>query len=256
MALNNDQTQIRDYLLGKLSPEQQEKIEERLMVEDDLFDEFEVSKDELVENYCAGDLNDDEQHWFGSHYLASNEGRKRHALALAMECLQQPVPVPVRQVKQRPAFLESVQTFLRARPWAVATAASVALVVLVAILIFPPNRQPGTEITIERTLASNVLVRGDGGPLPTKIQLPANTAQVKLRLLLPQGAAKAARYRAVLDDRTNTIPVEVTDVGGEAVTVVIPRQKLPRGEYSLQLFAINAGGGERALPGYYLFNIE
>jgi anti-sigma-K factor RskA len=46
MALNNgDQVQLRDYLLGRLSGDEQQKIEERLMVEDELFEEFVASKD-------------------------------------------------------------------------------------------------------------------------------------------------------------------------------------------------------------------
>ena len=43
MALSDhDQVQIREYLLGKLTDDEQEKIEERLMVEDDLFEELET----------------------------------------------------------------------------------------------------------------------------------------------------------------------------------------------------------------------
>jgi hypothetical protein len=46
---NNDQARIRDYLLGRLSDEEEEKIEERLMVEDELFEELEISKGEILE---------------------------------------------------------------------------------------------------------------------------------------------------------------------------------------------------------------
>ena len=60
MALNDqDQARIRDYLLGHLSDEEQEKIETRLMTEDDLFEELEISKTELVEEYRAGELAHD-----------------------------------------------------------------------------------------------------------------------------------------------------------------------------------------------------
>ena len=58
MALNNnDQARIREYLLGRLSDEEQEKIEEQLMVNDDLFEELEISKCELIEEYSAGELS-------------------------------------------------------------------------------------------------------------------------------------------------------------------------------------------------------
>ena len=50
MALtNHDQAKIRQYLLGHLSDEEQQEIEGRLMTEDDLFEELEISKGELIE---------------------------------------------------------------------------------------------------------------------------------------------------------------------------------------------------------------
>ena len=74
MALNNhDQAQIREYLLGKLTEAEQEKIEERLMLEDEFFDEFEVSKDELVEEYCAGELGQAERKWFEEHQVKTRK---------------------------------------------------------------------------------------------------------------------------------------------------------------------------------------
>src|SRR5215208_1140716 len=89
MALNNnDQTQIRQFLLGKLSEDDQQKIEERLMVENDLFEELEISKGELVEEYCANELTREEHHWFERHFLASPEGKERYALAVALGHLQ------------------------------------------------------------------------------------------------------------------------------------------------------------------------
>jgi hypothetical protein len=55
MALStHDQTKIREYLLGHLNDQEQEQIEERLIVDDDLFQELEISKGELIEEYCAG----------------------------------------------------------------------------------------------------------------------------------------------------------------------------------------------------------
>ena len=78
MALNNhDQARIREYLLGRLSDEEEEKIEERLMVDDDLFEELEISKGELIEEYSAGELNQTDRKSFEDGYLASPEGRKR-----------------------------------------------------------------------------------------------------------------------------------------------------------------------------------
>ena len=80
MALNhNDQTRIRQFLLGRLSETEQQKLEERLMIEDDLFQELEISKSELVEEYCANELNHEDNQWFERNFLASPEGKERYA---------------------------------------------------------------------------------------------------------------------------------------------------------------------------------
>jgi hypothetical protein len=259
MALiNHDQAQIRDYLLGKLSEDEQQKIEQRLMVEDELFDEFEISKDELIEEYCAGELNRDDSQSFASNYLASQEGRERYAFALVMDCFQHLAPAPALTPPQREqslTFLERIRSLFRAQPWA-AAATSIALVVLVGILIMRMmSSRPEGQTVIGPSLAVTLITRGDG-PLPPKVDLPRDAAKLKLQLLLPKLATGVIRYRAELDDKLNTKPVEVVDFNAEAVSVVIPARQLPPGEYSLQLFAVNADGTEKAIPGFYLFNIQ
>ena len=78
MSLNNsDQQEIRRYLLGQLEDEEQQKIEDRLMTENDLFEELEISKGEIVEEYCAGELTTKERDWLEQHFLASPEGQRR-----------------------------------------------------------------------------------------------------------------------------------------------------------------------------------
>src|SRR5215217_1053773 len=95
MALSNhDQARIRQYLLGHLSDEEQQRLEERLMTEDDLFEELEISKGELIEEYCARELTQGEHQWFERHYLASAEGKQRYTFALALNCLKPPIPEP------------------------------------------------------------------------------------------------------------------------------------------------------------------
>lgn len=248
MALNtDDQAQIRQYLLGKLSEAEQEKIDERLMVDDELFDEFEASKDELVEEYQAGDLGHTEREWFESHYLASAEGRQRYALLLTMDHLAKrqrrsvhvPLPVP------KPNFFKRIQQFATAQPWAFGIAASVVIVVMVGFIAIRLNSQPQVKV-FDATLTNvNVKRSGVEGPPPTTIQLPANTTQVNLRLQLPKPAPANTRYTALLDDRVNTQNVEVVGSDTESVTVTIPRKQIPPGWYTLELTATTNGNAQQ-----------
>jgi len=257
MALNNhDQAQIRQYLLGKLSAAEQEKIEERLMVEDELFDELEASKDELVEDYQAGDLARREREWFESHYLASAEGRQRHAYALTMDHLRQqradpvyvPAPVP------KPTLFERLRQFATTQPWAFGAVASVILVAVIGFVAIRLTSQSQAQV-FEATLTSAAVKRGgEAPPPPTRIQLPPNTTQLKLHLPLPKPAPANTRYTAVLDDRVNTKNVEIVAFESESVTVSIPRKELPRGWYTLELTATNPSGNVQQLS--YPFDVE
>ena len=257
MALNNhDQAQIRQYLLGKLDDAEQEKIEARLMLEDELFDEFEASKDDLVEQYCAGDLDRTEREWFASHYLASAEGRERHAFALTMDHMRrrqaQPAPRTVVTVA-RPTFFEWLRYFANARPWAFGTAASVVIVLLVGFIAIRLIPQSQGQV-FEATLTSAAIKRGGEGPPRPIIQVPANTAQLRLRLQLPKPAPAGMRYTAELDDRVNTSSVAVAASDAESVTVLIPRKQIPRGSYAVELTTTSPSGNVQQLS--YAFDVE
>lgn len=257
MALNTrDQQQIRQYLLGKLSETEQEKIDERLMVEDELFDEFEASKDELVEEYRAGDLDHTEREWFENHYLASAEGRQRYAFASTMDHLtrRQRRPVRVPPPVPKPNFFERIQQFATVQPWAFGIAASVVLVLLVGVIAIRFTSQSQGQV-FEATLTNvNVKRGGEAGPPPPTIHLPANTTQVKLRLQLQKPAPANTRYTALLDDRVNTNNVDIVASDAESVTVSIPRKQLPSGWYTLELTATTANGNVQQLS--YPFNVE
>lgn len=249
MALNNnDQTRIRDYLLGKLREDEQQKIEERLMVEDDLFQELEISKDELVEEYYANELTRDEHQWFERNFLASPEGKERYTLATALGQLGSSAsPTPRPQT-----FFGWLENLFRQTSWLVTTSATAAVIVLVAaILLF----RPAGQTMVGPTLASNILNR-EQGVLPTKITIPANASELKVRLLLPGNLAPSANFRAELDNKSEVRSVKVLEHDTDGVWVVIPVKYLPRGEYSLKLVAITPEGGEREIPGDYLFNVE
>jgi hypothetical protein len=249
MALNiNDQTRIRDYLLGKLSEDEQKKIEERLMVEDDLFEEFEISKDELVEEYYANELTRDEHQWFERNFLASPEGKERYILATAIGHLAS----SARPTSRPQTFFERIENLFRQNPWLMAASATAAAILIVAAIFLS---RPAGQTMVGPTLASNILNR-EQGVLPTKITIPANASELKFRLLLPGNLAPNANFRAELDNKSEIRSVKVLEHDADSVWVVIPVKSLPRGEYSLKLVAITPDGGEREIPGDYLFNVE
>ena len=258
MALSNhDQAQIRGYLLGKLNEAEQERIEDRLMVEDELSDELEASKDDLVEEYCAGELNQADRRWFEEHFLATPEGQQRHLFVLTMDCLQE-TRVPVRaepkvDVDPRPSFLQRLAILFKTQKWAMGTVAS--LVLLVGAVFVITSRRPGSEgQTFSATLASPNLTRGAEAPVPTRVNLPPNTAVLKLRLQFSKPAAVGTRYKAELDDRVNRKPIDIVASDSESVTVVIPTTMISPGQYAVKLLITFPDGNEQERS--YRFTID
>jgi anti-sigma-K factor RskA len=251
MALSsNDQTSIRNYILGQLSDDEQQKTEERLMLDDELFEEFETLKGELVDEYRAGGLRQNEREWFESHFLASSEGKKMYTFAVALNCMQRPAPVP-----QRLTWFERFGNLLNTQRWAFAATAAAVVVVLVFGSIYI-SRLGTPKSDFYLTLTNNALNRGDA-VLPTRVALPPSTGELKIKLMLPQSLpSTAATYRAELDDRNDRKTVSVVASDVSSVTVAIPAAQLPRGEYALTLGIINSDGTEQPVPGSYFFNID
>lgn len=251
MALStNDHDIISDYLLGRLTDDEQQNVEERLMVEDELFAEFEASKSELVEQYCAGELGTKERVWFQEHYLASTEGQQKYKLAVALDSIKR--PQYVQEVMPQRTFRERITSFFKLQPWAVASATSAALVVIVAAVWVLRSEGPTFA---GPTLTSNRINR-DEGDLPPRIQLPSDAGKLKLRLLLTQPSTPGINYRAELDTKIEEKPVKVVASDSESVSVEIPTSLLRSGEYGLTLTRINPDGTEHKVPGQYLFNID
>jgi len=248
MALNDhDQTRIREYLLGHLSDEELEKIEERLMTEDDLFEELEISKSELIEEYCAGELSHDDHHWFEQHYLASADGKRTHAIAVALNAVKCPIPAP-----QKLTWFERVQDFLKANRWAMAAATSAAVLIIVAgLFLFRPKPSASYAFTLNSTISQ----RSSGDARYHKVPLNPDLGELRVTLQLPLGVTRGTDYRVELDDRGETKSFKPASHDANSVVVVIPAASVREGLYALRLYALTADGTEQSVPGEYLFEL-
>lgn len=252
MALNDhDEARIRDYLLGHLSDEEQEKIEERLMVEDDLFDELEISKGELVEEFCAGELSHHDHEWFEQHYLTSDEGRRSHAAAVALNALKRETPGRPAPAPRKLTWFRRLQNFINAHRWAVAAATSAAALILVVISVFSPA--PSTSYAF--TLNSTVSNRSSGNARYFKVPLKPDLGELRITLELPAGVTRGTDYRAELDDRGEIKKLKPASHDANSVVVVIPAKSVRENLYALRLYAIKSDGTEELIPGEYLFEL-
>jgi len=255
MALNNrDQERIRKYLLGQLDDEEQQKIEDRLMLENDLFEELEISKGEIIGEYYAGELTAKERDWLEQHFLASPEGKSRRRFALAL-----------KQSKQK--HLQSVTRIERIRNWfpdlwrsqpsAVVAIASAAVVLIVAgvvlrVTIGTSQSTSGKFLALTLTNSSGTRAE-DTGPT-ARVSLPASVDELRITLVLPVSSPLASSYRVEAVDGINTLSIAGSNTN--SVSLTIPAAQLRRGQYALRLYAIKADGTEERIPGNYFFTVE
>ena len=251
---NNDQTRIRDYLLGNLSGEEQQKIEERLMVEDDLFEELEISKEELVEEYRAGELSGNEKRWFETHYLASPEGTQSYTFTVALKCLKRPAPQPHTPPQPQPkalSWFERLTLAISQPRWAVTTVSAV-LVAAIGLWLIYPQIYDSRQTTLAVTLETSAISRGPSEPKFHRIKVTSDVRDVKIDLMIPDSVARSENYRVEFDNRSGTRKtLNLSNVDTRSVSVVIPSDELAPGLYALKLTGIKADGTEQQIGDYF-----
>jgi tetratricopeptide (TPR) repeat protein len=67
------QKRLRRYLLGQLTDDAREEVEKDLLASDEVFEELLVVEDEIIDDYVAGKLAEDEHSAFENHFLATPE---------------------------------------------------------------------------------------------------------------------------------------------------------------------------------------
>jgi hypothetical protein len=81
-AYSNDD--LVQYLLGKLTAERLEAIEQQILLDDDFHQEMKIAEEELLDNYIHGQLNAQDRRLFESNFLASPLRQQQLRFALAL----------------------------------------------------------------------------------------------------------------------------------------------------------------------------
>jgi hypothetical protein len=81
----HETAEIRKYLLGDIQVEdERRKIEMRLMLDDDYFEEILMQEEELIQDYVDDHLTTDERRKFDKHFFISEERRHKIEFARAL----------------------------------------------------------------------------------------------------------------------------------------------------------------------------
>ncbi|MGZ5434629.1 MAG: hypothetical protein ACXWID_01730 [Pyrinomonadaceae bacterium] len=261
------QTTIREYLLGRLPSEQQAHFEELLLTSDEVFEELGNVEDELVDEYVREELTASDRESFESHFIAAPEHQAKLRFArtfrkyVAAEGPEYQVATDERVAEELPmqAIRPSSRWFgflpIRNPIYGYAMTAAVVLLVVGVSWIGWRNlnsgpRDPGRVLSF--VLAPG-LSRGDpeGG---NRLTFPADTGTVRLQLLLPENRHES--YGASLVDaegRTLTtnrnLPKELVN-GQPGVVLDVAASLMPAGDYQVKLNGVNRDGNSESVASY------
>lgn len=86
---HTEKTELQDYLLGKLTEEDEERVEIKLLSDPVYTDEFDIVVDELTDKYVAGEVQGAEREQMERHFFAAPARREKLRIAAALKERQQ-----------------------------------------------------------------------------------------------------------------------------------------------------------------------
>jgi hypothetical protein len=167
------------YLLGELSEAEQERFEEAYFADNELFEQFQSVKDDLLDAYARGELDEEKRRRFAAHFLASASNRwqleeMQNFIRAVTEVSTKTsgdrvIFEPVSNTAQKSSWLKSLGGFFSPRPFAWQAAFAVLLLLALAgIWLILRDRQPSA--TIDQAIVHPT-------PLPTFVATPNNENQ-------------------------------------------------------------------------------
>ncbi len=254
---------FRRYLLG-LTPETElADIEERMLRDDDFYQELLIAEDDLVDEYWAEKLSTEELNGFHSNFLVTAERREKLRFSKAFRTYLAEAVLP----EPATAFAEPAvaarrkwyQSFLPApdnRVLAFSTAALVlAAVLTISFLAFRSSRSPSVGTPSFAVTLSPGLTRG-GGENP-RVSIPADKKVVQFQLEVMDNTSQFYKAELIIEAKTLMVRNQLSfrsTPNGRTVDLDIPAEELPPGDYRIRLSGIS-GSGESAPVGTFAVRI-
>lgn len=276
------QRHARQFLLGYLSKEERELVEERL-AKPDYLELVLKTENELMEDYIDHELSDDERRRF-EKYVLTNErqvnqldlSRKLRAIARVRAAANSPPVIP----ETIPTVPENIRESNRSRTYwgnklLIAAVVLIAVCASVALIVWR-NRSSQQSLSEElvtlntqQALGSEAINRGfiigplkeglsreDQGNKKFSIRATENIVQVRLQI----GAVLYQSFQAVLQTADGDEILKLNDLrartinGENVVLVYLPANELASGDYQIRLSGIDQNN-QAVYLGRYIFRI-
>lgn len=291
MKTNEKEAEIfKAYLLGRLDPEADE-LDNRLMLGDPSVENvLGAAEDELIDAYLRGELSAEDTERFQEHFLRSATRREKVAFAESLHryvddaAEATPEIRPGQESRFREALSDAKHRFSGLWEWSPAPAWSYALAGLLLIALIGgvwalagKLRLEGRldELTAEiarleeeaaATLSSQIatvwlspgLLRDLG--TVERLILPAGPGLARVQLDIgvdDYGSYRAALHDADGDELWTQSKLTAAVVGDKvAITVTLPSELLPSGDYSIRVNGVSSTGELEPVGRYYFRVLE
>jgi anti-sigma factor RsiW len=232
-----DDAILRRYLLGTLGTESRLAVEARMFSDDRIFwERLSLVEDDLIDDFVKSALDAEERARFEQHFLCTEERRGKLEFACAVR----------RYVDSRTETQSLPRRWFSARVaapvWGLA-AAAVLLLALPAAVNWrnAASSSPGASVSV-RLLPG--LVRDSQGEV-SRLRIPSGTQLVRVQL--DAAPERYETYRAALIDANGNelwsqSKLNAMPQNGGIVTLTLPSELLPVGDYYVRLYGFSPGG--------------
>ena len=241
------------YLLDELPQHEAEQFEEECFAHAEWPEmELEAAEEDLIQAYIKNELSPERRRRFEENYLTTTAREEKVLLAKSFLRIVCPAGQPTW--KQR--LFSFLKSMIFAPHFAVPRFATIIVTVgLIAALlwwfVYPP-KQPQTFAHLNLTISFDTRAASNQ---VQNISLPLAEDALRISMALPEPAPKGATYRVQWEDVKGTLEdLEIEKQDTNSVSVIIPANKLSRGQYLLKLFRKDPDGTETRVQGSYLFN--
>lgn len=275
-GISNNTTLLTRYLMGDLSAEDQNRLEEKYFSDDDFLHSLLDVKDQLFCSYASGAMTVVDRTRFEERFLATSQGRKdMELISLLQGCEPPSYTAPAKSMESKPRAAAAPWFSMWRPSWgALGAAATAAIVLSLGVWFAVRSRQDHTapaHSVVERSsnpatvLALN-LAPGrrrseDGEPLPVaEIESSHRSVLLKLKTgQLEYTSYQAEVYRSDDGDKLILTADGLKEQGtssGFIVPLEISAAKLPEGDYRIKVKGVLPNATTDELRSYYFSVIK
>jgi hypothetical protein len=204
---------LKAYLLGNLTSDEQEELEQQLMSDTAVFDELERVEYELVEAYLDGDLSENERAKMESLFLAAPQRKQQLAFAKTLQRY-------IGQNAPAPSFWHKLKDWMDSWPfrspvpgWAVAAA---LLLIIIGGASWPVIRIARVENALNKAVGDSQkqlnAMQKRNTELESALEKEQNQRKELEQMASNSGPAKSQEVAALMAGQSQAIvaPIDLT----------------------------------------------